>query len=92
MATVLRAEGIPFEVQTPSGGVRLVSDRNRDDSLGLELDATPDPPHVLLTSSHAWGSRIVQNERVVKERAAIDQISEEDVFHVLFEEIRKFLG
>ena len=92
MATVLRAEGIPFEVQTPSGGVRLVSDRNRDDILSLELDATNDPPQLLLTSSHTWGSRVVQNERVIKERTAIAQISEEDLFEVLFAELKPWLG
>jgi hypothetical protein len=92
MATVLRAEGIPFEVQTPSGGVRLVSDRHRDDSLSLDFDTAHDPPHVLLTSSYTWGSRIVQNERVIKERTAIEQISEEDLFQALFEEIRGFLA
>jgi hypothetical protein len=47
---------------------------------------------VLLTSSYTWGSRIVQNERVIKERTAIEQISEEDLFQALFEEIRGFLA
>jgi hypothetical protein len=91
LATVLRAEGIPFEVQTPLGGVRLVSDRARDDSIGIELDATPDPPQVMMTSSHTWGSRVVRSERVVNDRRAIEQISEEDLFELLFAELRPWL-
>jgi hypothetical protein len=92
VATVLRAEGIPFEVQTPSGGVRLASDRNRDDGITLELDATQDPPQVMLSSTRTWGSRVIQNERAVKERTTVDRLTEEDVFERLFDELRPWLG
>ena len=92
MATVLRAEGIPFEVQTPSGGVKLVSDRNRDDGIALELDETQDPPQMMLTSSRTWGSRVLQNERAVKDRTTIDRVTEDDLFERLFDELRPWLG
>jgi hypothetical protein len=92
MATVLRAEGIPVEVQTPSGGVRLVSDRNRDDAISLELDATQDPPQVMLSSVRTWGSRVVQNERALKERTPVEHITDADVLDRLFDEIRPWLG
>lgn len=92
MATVLRAEGIPFEVQTPTGGVRLVSDRARDDGITLELDATHDPPQVTLSSTRTWGSHVTQTERAVKERTPIEKITEEDLFEKLFEEVRPWLG
>jgi hypothetical protein len=92
MATVLRAEGILFEVQTPSNGVRLVSDRNRDDLIELELDATQDPPQVLLSSTRTKGSRTFRNERPVKERITIDRITEDDLLERLFDEIRPWLG
>jgi hypothetical protein len=91
-ATVLRAEGIPFEAQTPSGGVRLVSDRNRDDRIELELDDTQDPPQMMLISTRTWGSRSVRSERAVKERTAIDRVGEEDLLEHLFAEIRPWLG
>ena len=55
VANILRAEGIPFEVQTPLDGVRLVSDRSRDDVIALELDATQDPPQVMLSSMRTLG-------------------------------------
>lgn len=92
MATVLRAEGIPVEVQTPSGGVRLVSDRNRDDAISLELDATQDPPQVMLSSVRTWGSRVVQNERALKERTPVEHITDADLLDRLFDEIRPWLG
>jgi hypothetical protein len=92
LAGVLRAEGLHFEVQTPSGGVRLVSDRNRDDSIGLELDPTQDPPQMILSSTRTWGSRVLQSERAVKERTAIDRLTEEDLFDRLFEELRPWLS
>jgi hypothetical protein len=92
VATVLRAEGIPFEVQTPSGGVRLVSDRNRDDGIGLELDTTQDPPVVLMNSTYTWGSRVMQSERAVKDRTTVERLTEDDLFNRIFEELRPWLG
>jgi hypothetical protein len=92
LATVLRAEGIPFEVQTPAGGVRLAPERARDDGITLELDATQDPPAVVLRTTHTWGSQISRRDRTLKAGTAIDAISEDDVLEQLFEEIRPWLG
>lgn len=92
VANILRAEGIPFEVQTPLDGVRLVSDRSRDDVIALELDATHDPPQVMLSSMRTWGSRVLQTERAVKERTAIGLITQEDVLDRLLEELRPWLA
>jgi hypothetical protein len=91
LANVLRAEGIQFDVQTPSGGVRLVSDRQRDDVLELELDDTFDPPQVMIVSSRRRGSRSLRTERAVKERIAIDRITEDDLIERLIEEMRPWL-
>ena len=92
MATVLRAEGILFEVQTPTAGVRLVSDRNRDDRIELELDDTQDPPQLMVSSTRHWGSRMVRNEHAIKPRTPVEQITEDDLFERLFEELRPWLG
>jgi hypothetical protein len=91
VATVLRAEGIPSDVQTPSGGVRLVSDRHRD-AIELELDTTLDPPQPLLVSTHSRSSRVVRSERHVKDDADIAAIGEDDVIERLIEELRPWLG
>jgi hypothetical protein len=91
VANVLRSEGISFDVQTPSGGVRLVPDRGRDDGVALELDESQDPPQVMLTSTHTRGSRVRRNERAISARASIDRLSEDDLLEQLFEEIRPWL-
>src|SRR5262245_30207763 len=87
MANVLRAEGFPFEVMTPSGGVRLVADKNRDDVIELELDSTLDPPQPLLIIVRSRGSRILRTERLVKEASPISDISENDVVELLLDQI-----
>jgi hypothetical protein len=92
VAQVLRAEGILFDVQTPSGSVRLISDRNRDDGIALELDPTQDPPQVMLNSTRAWGGHVERHERAVKERTAIDQLTEDDLIERLIDEVRPWLG
>ena len=92
MANVLRAEGIPFEAQTPSGGVRLVSDRNRDDAIAIALDESQDPPQPMVVSTRTRGSRMIRHERPVKEGIEIDAISEDDVIERLIEELRPWLG
>lgn len=91
VANVLKAEGMTWEVQTPAEGVRLVADRHRDDVIALELDDTQDPPQPMLTAVRRWGSRSLRRERPVKERTAIDQLTEEDLLDRLFEELRPWL-
>jgi hypothetical protein len=91
-ATVLRAEGIPFEVQTPAGGVRLAPERTREDGITLELDVTQDPPAVVLRTTHTWGSQISRSDRTLKAGTAIDAISEDDLLERLFEDIRPWLA
>lgn len=92
LSTVLRAEGILFETVTPSGGVRLVSDRNRDDFLELELDTSLDPPQPMLITTQSRGSRILRTERLVKEGSPIDEITEDDLTELLLEHIKPWLG
>ena len=92
MANVLRAEGIPFESQTPAGAVRLVSDRSRDDVIELGLDTTTDPPQPIFATVRSRGGRMLRTERPVKDRIAIDKITEDDVVDGLVEELRPWLG
>ena len=44
---VLRSEGYLFSLFTPSGGVRLMSDKSADDFIELVLDTTGAVPHVV---------------------------------------------
>jgi len=90
-ANILKSEGLHFEVMTPAGGVRLQSERQRDDSIELELDTTADPPRPLVTITRARGSRIVQSDRPIKDSTPLVQLSEDDVIEMLLEELRPWL-
>jgi hypothetical protein len=92
MANVLRAEGVPFEAQTPANAVRLVSDRVRDDAIEIVLDATTDPPQPLFVTTRTRGGRLLRTERPLKDRSAIDRITEDEVIEGLIEELRPWLG
>ncbi len=91
LANILRAEGLSFEVMTPSGGVRLAADRNRDDAIELELDSSVDPPEPLVTITRARGSRVLRRERPVKHETPLVQLTEDDVVEMLLEELRPWL-
>jgi hypothetical protein len=90
-ANVLKAEGYPFEVATPGGGVRLQSERHRDDALEIELDTTADPPTPLVTITRIRGSRTVQSDRSIKWNTPLEQLTEDDVIEMLLEELRPWL-
>lgn len=90
-ANILKAEGLNFEVMTPSGGVRLQSERHRDDAIVMELDVTAEPPQPLLTITRARGSRVVQSERTMKGNTPLGQLTEDDVIEMLLEEMRPWI-
>jgi len=90
-ANILKAEGLNFEVMTPSGGVRLQSERHRDDAIEMELDGTADPPQPLLTITRTRGSRVVQSDRTMKGNTPLAQLTEDDVIEMLLEEMRPWL-
>ena len=90
-ANILKSEGLHFEVMTPAGGVRLQSERQRDDSIELELDTTADPPQPLVTVTRVRGSRIVQSDRSIKGSNPLVQLTENDVIEMLLEELRPWL-
>src|SRR5688572_4389311 len=53
VAGALKAEGHAFSVFTPGGGLRLASDRGRDDYVEFALDTDADPPQVMGRISRA---------------------------------------
>ena len=91
VAGALKAEGYPFIVSTPGDGVRLASDRGRDDFVELTLDASSGTPQVLGRISHTRGSRTVDEERPVKPGAAPDAITEDDVLEFLLGALEPWL-
>jgi hypothetical protein len=91
MATALTGEGIPFDVMTPSGGVRLADKGRRDDGITLELDTTADPPVPLVSIIRTRGRRVLQHERPVKPGVMVGALTEEDVVTMLFQELKPWL-
>jgi hypothetical protein len=91
VANVLKSEGLNFEVMTPAGGVRLQSERNREDAIEMELDTTADPPQPLVTITRTRGSRVVQSDRSIKGSNPLVQLNEDDVIEMLLEELRPWL-
>lgn len=91
-ANVLKSEGLHFEVMTPADGVRLQSERNREDAIEMELDTSADPPQPLVTITRVRGSRVVQSDRSIKGSNPLVQLTEDDVIEMLLEELRPWLS
>jgi hypothetical protein len=90
VANVLKANGYPFTVFTPSGAVRLMSDRNAEDYIELSLDTSADEPMVLGRSSHARGRRVIESERAIAEKT-VAHLTEEDLLQYLLRELTPFV-
>jgi hypothetical protein len=85
VANILKSEGLSFDVTTPSGGVRLVPERTREDGIELGLDATFDPPRPTITVVRSRGSRSLRSEQPLKDGVAIDRLSEDHVVAALLD-------
>jgi hypothetical protein len=86
VANVLRADGYQFTVFTPSGSIRLMSDRRAEDYVEIVLDLTGDAPSVLGHTSRLRGRNIVETERPIGSGKP-GGISEEDLLEYLLKEI-----
>ena len=91
-ASALRAEGHLFVVHTPAGGLRLASERSAEDYIELALDTTVNPPAAIARVSRGRGHRIISTERLIRERTAVNHLTEEDVLEFLLGEIVAFVG
>jgi hypothetical protein len=91
LASALKAEGYPFTVSTPSGGLRLASDRGRDDYIELALDGSGDQPTVVGRVRQTRGSRTLEDERPIKAGAAPQDLSEGDVLAFLVAALEPWL-
>lgn len=91
VAAALKSEGYAFTVFTPGRGLRLASDRGRDDFIEFSLDTAGDRPQVIGRVSHARGSRTVDEERPIKPGAGPEAIGEEDVLDYLLHALEPWL-
>jgi hypothetical protein len=88
VANALKADGYAFTVFTPTGSVRLMSDRAAEDFIELTLDAAENPPRVMGQISRARGGRIIDAERPV---GAPAEITEEQLLDFLLKELEVFV-
>ena len=91
LANALKAEGRAFTVFTPGDGLRLASDRGRDDFIEFSLDTGSNPPQVITRISQRRGSRTVDEEKPLKPGATPDALTEEDVLDVLLYALEPWL-
>jgi len=91
LANALKAEGYLFTVFTPGDGLRLASDRGRDDYIEFGLDTASDPPQVVGRVSLTRGSRVLSDERPVKPGAGPAAISEDDALSFLLDALQPWL-
>jgi hypothetical protein len=87
VADALRAEGHPFSVFTPAGGVRLMSDRSGDDFIELLLDTANARPQVVGHSKRARGRRIVESEAPIGQEGPVRNLTEDDVLTFVLREL-----
>ena len=86
VANILKASGYGFSVFTPSGAVRMMSDRNNEDFIELSLDTSGPQPMVIGRSSRARGRRVLENEQAIAEQS-VSHLTEEHVLQYLLKEI-----
>ena len=90
VAGALKAEKFPFTVSTPSGSVRLVSDKSAENYIEISLDTAGDRPVVMGHTSRVRGRRVMESERPIAE-ALVSELTDEDVLAFLLREIELFL-
>ena len=91
VANILRAEGYLFNVFTPGGSVRLMSDRSADDFLELVLDTTGEAPTLAGRTSRTRGHRTIVAEQALNPSVAIRDLTEDDVLTFLLKALEPFV-
>lgn len=91
VVNALRAEGYQFTLSTPGRGLRLSLDQGRDDFIELDLRTDADQPHVVGRIRRTRGSRTLDEERPVKEDAAPQEVSEQDLLEFLARALEPWL-
>lgn len=91
VASILSAEGYPFKVFTPAGGVRMASTTSREDYFEVELDTDTTPPQVIARANRARGGRITTTENTLKPGVPLAELREEDIIDFVLAEIPRFV-
>ena len=91
LANALKVNALAFTVFTPAGGLRLASDRNRDDFIELALERGASGPQVVGHVSHVRGSRTLAETSPLKDGAAPETLTEDDVLTFMLRALRPWL-
>ena len=79
---------LAFGLFTPAGSVKLVSDRNPQDSIEILFDSSGDQPLVMGHTTRSRGGRVVELEQPVGDPASL---SEADVLEFVAKELEAFV-
>jgi hypothetical protein len=90
LASALKAEGYSFVTFSPSGAVRLASERSPEDYIELTLDTQGDEPLVMGHIRRGRGRRIIETERALR-HCPVRDITEDDVLTFLLKELEPFV-
>jgi hypothetical protein len=88
LVNVLRADGYQFSLFTPSGSVRLMSDRHAEDFIEVLLDTAGDHPFVVGHTSRSRGRRVDESERELGDPATL---GEEELLAFVLRELEPFV-
>ena len=91
LANALKVEGYAFTVFTPGGGLRLASDRGRDNYVEFALDDTGEVPQVIARLSRSRGSRTIDEERPIKPGVSPDAITDDELLEFLLDALEPWL-
>jgi hypothetical protein len=90
VAAILKAENRSFQVFTPGGSVRLMSETSAEDYIELSLDTSGASPLVLGRSRRHRGNRVIEHERPVG-NGSVGDLDEEQVLEYLLSELEPFV-
>lgn len=90
--TALRAQGYGFRLSTPAGSIRMTSERSSGDEIEISLDAERHPPTAVGRISYGRGSRLLEDERPIREDKPVGELTDEDVLTFLLSAITPFVS
>jgi len=91
IADVLKAERLPFTVQTPAGAVRVASERSAGDFLEIRLDTSAARPTVVVHVERVKGRERHEDVQPIREGVGIEHLTEEDVLNALADTLGPFV-
>lgn len=89
--SVLKVERLSFQLSTPAGSVRLMSEKHHEDHIDLAVDTTQDPVTIMTTVSYRRGKQVSTKERPLADGVEVGQLTEEHVLAFLLAALPGFV-